>query len=41
MQNPKYHIRKQKLLAADCNVSNISNYFEKIKQVIEKKGLQS
>ena len=42
-RNPKYHIRKQKPLAAEQNhshsVHNMSDYFEKIGQVMREKAI--
>ena len=42
-QNPKYHMWKQKPLVAErkhsYGVHNMSNYFEKIKQVMREKGI--
>ena len=42
-RNPEYHIRKQKPLAAERkhshSVHDMSNYFEKIEQVMREKGI--
>ena len=42
-QNPKYHIQKQKPLAAERKLSHslydISNYFKRIERVMRQKGI--